>query len=107
VVRDISAVPLPGSVPYKDHVLSLHLIEIECRDAPLRNSQAVIYLQSMRDNTWTPAARLRQGDSIEVRVRPWSDVASHYEGINRTELEDPELQLQEPCWGERFLSIQE
>lgn len=107
VLKDISPAPRPGSVPYKDHVLSMHLVDIECRNAALTNGQAVVYLRSMRDNVWTPAARLRPGDAIEVRLRPWSDVASRYDGINRTEPDDPALQLQEPCWGEEFSFIRE
>ena len=62
--------------------------------------QAIVYLWSMRDDVWTPAARLRPGDRITVRLRPWADVASRYEQTNRSELDDPELQLEEPVWGE-------
>lgn len=100
VVQDITAAPRPGAVPYKDHVLTLRLVEVECGAAGMTNGQAVIYLQSMRNNAWTPAARLRPGDALTVRLRAWADVAARYDGINRTELDDPELQLQEPCWGE-------
>ncbi|MBU4200280.1 MAG: hypothetical protein KKG09_00770 [Verrucomicrobia bacterium] len=107
MVKDISLVPRPGSVPYKDHVLSLHLVDIECRAAAMTHGQAVVYMRSMRDNVWTPAARLRPGDMIEVRIRPWSDVASHYERINRTDPDDPELQLQDPCWSEEASPIRE
>jgi hypothetical protein len=31
---------------------------------------------------------------------PGPDVAGQYERINRSEVEDPNVQLQEPCWGE-------
>lgn len=100
LVKDISPVPRPGSVPYKDHVLALHLVGIECQAAGATNGQAVVYLRSMADNAWTPAARLQPGDSVELRLQPWSDVAANYESINRTEPADAALQLQEPCWGE-------
>jgi alginate O-acetyltransferase complex protein AlgJ len=100
LVKDVTPVPRPGTVPYKDHVLSLHLVKIVCPESSVTNGQAVVYLQSMRDNVWTPAARLRPGDSVTMRVRPWSDVAPRYERINRTELPDDTLQLVEPCWGE-------
>jgi len=59
-----------------------------------------VYLSSMRGNIRTPAARLRPGDSVTMRLRSWSDVAPRYERINRTELPDDALQLAEPCWGE-------
>ena len=55
---------------------------------------------SMRDNVWTSAARLRPGDRVKLRLRPWPDVSAQYEKFNRTELDDSALQLEEPVWGE-------
>ncbi len=54
----------------------------------------------MTDNNWTAAARLRAGDRIKLRVRAWSAVARRKEQINRSDLDDPALQLEEPVWGE-------
>src|SRR5678816_1375089 len=54
----------------------------------------------MRDNAWTSAARLRPGDRVKLRLRPWPDVSAQYEKFNRTELDDSALQLEEPVWGE-------
>jgi alginate O-acetyltransferase complex protein AlgJ len=54
----------------------------------------------MRENQWTPAARLRPGDKITLRLRAWSDVALELEKINRSEIDDREVQLEEPAWGE-------
>ncbi len=54
----------------------------------------------MRDNTLTAAARFRPGDRVTLRLRPWTDVADQYEKINRSEIDDPAVQLEEPCWGE-------
>jgi len=107
MIKAVSPVPRPGTVPYKDHLLSLHLVDVECRESAATNGQVVVYLWSMRDNVWTPSARLRPGDMIEVRLRPWSDVASRYEGINRSDPEDFDLQLQEPCWSEEAAPVRE
>ncbi|HEX4630147.1 MAG TPA: hypothetical protein VH188_04215 [Chthoniobacterales bacterium] len=100
-VEAISAVPRPGSVPYKDHVLALHLtdLRIEGRDESA-GLEAIVYLESMRDNLLTSAAHLRPGDNVTLRLRPWSDVSDQYEKINRSEIDDPGVQLEEPCWGE-------
>jgi hypothetical protein len=112
-VESVSPVPCPGTVPYKDHIEALHLVDIvaaNSRGASIQtrdtfrevasHSQAVVYLWSMRDNVWTSAARLRPGDRIKLRLRPWPDVSVEYEKFNRTELDDPALQLEEPVWGE-------
>jgi alginate O-acetyltransferase complex protein AlgJ len=102
-VETISPVPRPGTVPYRDHIEALHLIDVvgaNSPDASAAHAQAVIYLWSMRDNVWTSAARLRPGDRIKLRLRPWPDVSAQYEKFNRTELDDSALQLEEPVWGE-------
>jgi alginate O-acetyltransferase complex protein AlgJ len=104
-VESISPVPRPGTVPYKDHIEALHLVDIvgaESRDTTAVHAQAVVYLWSMRDNAWTPAARLRPGEQVKLRLRPWPDVSAQYEKFNRTELDDPALQLEEPVWGEEI-----
>jgi alginate O-acetyltransferase complex protein AlgJ len=54
----------------------------------------------MRDNQWMPAARVRAGDRVTLHLRPWAEVSAEYEKFNRTELDDPTLQLEEPAWGE-------
>jgi hypothetical protein len=62
--------------------------------------QCLVYLWSMRNYAWTPAAHLRPGDRVRLRLRPWSDVSAEYEKINRSEIDDAALQLEEPVWGE-------
>lgn len=100
VVASTSRVPRPGSVPYADHVMALHLVDLEEDDTPLDDPQAVVYVWGMRDNVWTSAARLRPGDEVGIRLRAWAEVANLYDGINRSELDDFALQLEEPTWGE-------
>jgi hypothetical protein len=100
-VEAISTVPRPGSVPYKDHVLAFHFTDltVEGRDETA-GLEAVVYAESMHDNVLTAAARLRPGDRVTLRLRPWSDVSDRYEKINRSEIDDQAIQLEEPCWGE-------
>ncbi|GAB6059922.1 alginate O-acetyltransferase AlgX-related protein [Desulfonatronum parangueonense] len=100
IVAATSPVPRPGSVPYADHILSLHLVDLEQDGLLLEDPQAVVYTWGMRDNTLTSAARLRPGDEVTLQLKSWMDVADIYDGINRSELDDFELQLVEPAWGE-------
>jgi alginate O-acetyltransferase complex protein AlgJ len=109
-VESISPVPRPGTVPYKDHIEALHLVDVAAADsrgegAAESHAQAVVYLWSMRDNVWTSAARLRPGDRIKLHLRPWPDVSAQYEKFNRTELDDSALQLEEPVWGEDIKAL--
>lgn len=100
VVASASFVPRPGSVPYADHIMALHLVDLEEDNVLLDDPQAVVYVWSMRDNAWTSEAWLRPGDEVALRLRSWMDVADKLEGINRNEPEDFSLQLVEPGWGE-------
>jgi alginate O-acetyltransferase complex protein AlgJ len=98
-VDAISSVPRPGSAPYADHIIALHLVDVS---GPARrgDEQCLVYLWSMRNYTLTAAAHLRPGDRVHVRLRPWADVSAQYEKISRSDLDDPALQLEEPTWGE-------
>ncbi len=100
-VEAVSSAPRPGTVPYQDHIIAWHLVDISLPGETVNtNREAIVYLWSMRDNQWTPAARVRAGDRVTLRLRPWSDVSAQYEKFNRTELDDAALQMEEPTWGE-------
>ena len=99
-VAAIAPVPKPGSVPYKDHIVAIHLVEVATAAGPVAGGEALVYAWSMRDNVWEPAARLRAGQRIDLNARAWADVSGQYEAVNRTELDDERLMLEEPCWGE-------
>ncbi len=99
-VQSISTVISPGSVPYRDHIISIHLVDIWQNESPQTFSQAVVYVQSMKNNVLMQAARIRPGDELELTLSNWSDVADQFGSLNRSELDEMELQLQEPVWGE-------
>jgi hypothetical protein len=101
VVRAVSPAPKPGSVPYKDHIVMVHVEGLESADDPAADGQeAVVFAWSMRDNVQTPPAAWRPGDVVELRLQPWADVSATYEAINRSELDDEAAMLAEPTWGE-------
>jgi len=93
-VLAVTSVPRPHSAPYKDHVMSLHLGDID------GSNEALVYIASMKDNVWTDAARLRIGDTVRIELKPWADFEDEYGSWNRSEFDDDELLLQDPCWGE-------
>ena len=97
-----SDVPRPESVPYRDHVRTLHLVDVGVVDGALGVSvtDALVYVRSMQDSVWTPAAAWRPGQRLTLRVHAWEDVSSDYDGLNRSELDDERLLLVEPVWGE-------
>ncbi|MBO7146964.1 MAG: hypothetical protein J6W81_04375 [Lentisphaeria bacterium] len=94
VVLAASIVPRPFSAPYKDHVMSLHLGDIDNG-----NAQALVYIVSMKDNVWTDAAKIRIGDTLKITLSPWSEQKASIGSWNRSELDDEALFLAEPCFG--------
>jgi alginate O-acetyltransferase complex protein AlgJ len=101
VVRAASPAPKPGTVPYKDHIIMVHLAELASTDDPAADGrEAVVFAWSMRDNVQAPAAGWRPGDTVKLNLRPWADLAGEYEAINRSELDDERLLLADPAWGE-------
>ena len=100
-VEAVSNIPRPGSVPYADHIFALHLTDLAIDGAEESEAlEALVYLESMQNNVLTPAARFRPGERVTLRLRAWTDVADQYEKINRSEIDDSAVQLEEPCWGE-------
>lgn len=93
-VLAISPVPRPYSAPYKDHVMSLHLGDID-----EGSEQAIVYIVSMQNNIWTPAAKLRVGDRIKIQLSPWSRMEQKFGSWNRSEFDDEELALADPAFG--------
>ncbi len=81
-----SGVPTPGTVPYRDAVLSLHA------SGPT-GGEFVIFSMGMKDNRLTAASRLKPGDTLTLRLIPWTTVQQKYGRLNRIELDDPDFRL--------------
>ena len=99
-VRQLTRAPRPGTVPYRDHIISVDLVEIDTGGAGASDSEALVYLSSMEDNVWTAAASLVVGQTITLTLRPWAEVAPELDGITRTDLIEGNVVFAEPWWGE-------
>lgn len=100
-IAAIGTVPRPGTVPYRDHIVAMHLTNIEQIAGPEAGTRrdALVYARSMIDNELTEIAAYRRGDSIQLRLEPWAAVAPELDGITRAELEDLALIRAIPWWG--------
>jgi alginate O-acetyltransferase complex protein AlgJ len=103
VVRQVAPGPLPGTVPYKDHIVAIAVTDLRDEHGPLRVANAaVVYTWSMRNNVRAEAARWQTGQTVTLLLRPWADVEPKLGSINRRDLADESLLLVEPCWVERI-----
>ena len=100
IVDSLSFVPRPGSVPYKDHIFTIHLTNLQGIGTPVEGTQAVVFMWDMRDSKLTPAAKHREGDKLVLNLHAWADVSGKYGGINQSLPDNDDLMSQEPNWGE-------
>ncbi len=92
-VRSASGAPRPGSVPYRDAITSVHLVDVPVESGALNSSEIVVHCWGMRDNRWTNAARWSPGQKLTLRLVPWENVEEKYGRFNRVELDDPDFKL--------------
>ena len=104
VVKERSQPPQPGSVPYPECLIAIHLKQMTNRDqsipAELLPTELLAFTWGMKDNRWTTAANLEVGQSVHLRLQPWSDVEAEYGSYNRRELDSEEAWLLDTYWGE-------
>jgi hypothetical protein len=99
-LASISSSPRPGSVPYRDNIITMHLVDLFEKDEAIELGQAVVYGFGMRDNKLTRLALLRPGDSVELVLKPWDEVEAEYGSYRRSPLDDEMMELELPNWGE-------
>lgn len=98
-IAAVAPIPRPGSVPYKEHIVALHLTNVFPENAPAEGpQQCLVYLWSMREQQPTAAARLRPGETVSLELVPWEDVSESLEKFQRSELDDTALLLEPATW---------
>jgi len=100
VVSGKSTVPTPGTVPYADHIMALHLTDVASADGSVSDGEALVYVFSMKGHRLTDAAGLRAGERVCLDARSWEEVERTFGSINRSELESDALMAVVPFWGE-------
>lgn len=97
-ISSISRSPKPGSVPYRDNLVTIHLVDL-ASEQELSGSQALVYGLGMRDNKLTGFARLRPNDRIKLTLSSWDQVEHKYGSYRRSSLDDEMLEFELPNWG--------
>ncbi len=99
VIAAVSRSPRPGAVPYRDNILTMHLVDLEGANGKLAAGQALVYAWGMRDNRLTGLAGLRPGDTVRLALTGWESVEGEYGSYRRTALDDEMMELESPNWG--------
>ncbi|MCZ7651275.1 MAG: hypothetical protein M5U13_08995 [Thermoanaerobaculia bacterium] len=77
-IRAVAPSSVAADAPYRE---ALGALEVELAGAP-----AVVYVWVRRDGEATALARLRAGSEVELRLRPWEEVAGDLDAVQRFEL---------------------
>jgi len=101
-IKAVTRPPRPGSVPYKDAVIAVHLTGAKAvRGGKLPAGGAVlVYVWGMRKNKLTPAAYYKPGQTMTFALQPWDRVEEKYGGYNRRDFEDDDVLSLPVYWGE-------
>ncbi|GIX06881.1 MAG: hypothetical protein KatS3mg115_1284 [Candidatus Poribacteria bacterium] len=99
-IRAISRPPAPGSVPYPDAIIALHLVELHVISGAFPEPEALVFAWGMREGRWTELARRNAGERVRFRLIPWDQVSERYGSYVRVELDDEATFLLVPYWGE-------
>ncbi len=99
-ITALGRLPKPGSVPYKDCVLSIHLTEVRGLPPGDGPRELLVYVLGMKDNRWLPVSTLAPGREVQCRLRAWAEVEAKYGTYNRAELDDMDLLLLPAFWAE-------
>ncbi len=100
IIAGVSRSPVPGSVPYKDNIVTLHLVDISDKETGKEYGQALVYGWGMQDNKLAPLAKVRTGEQVDIRLVDWDTVQGQYSSYRRSTLDDEMLELELPVWGE-------
>ncbi len=96
-IRDKTDPPIPGSVPYSECIIALHLENVKISELP---EEFVVFMWGMRRNKWTEAATFKIGQQVKLKLHTWDSVQADYGSYNRIELENEDTWLLDVYWGE-------
>jgi hypothetical protein len=98
--------PRPGSVPYRDALVALHLRDVETEGAAPLPREVLVYAFGLRDDRLAEAGRIAPGTRVAFRLVPFDDeaVQARLGSLNRVELDDLELLALPAFFGEPLAS---
>jgi len=81
--------------------MTIQLAELtDEKGTPLSSREALVCALSMRDYMVLPAGKFKVGDHVTMTLYPWSTVSEATQRLNRSELNDDALLLEEHVWGD-------
>ena len=98
VIAERTDAPAPGSVPYPDCLVSLHLKNVESPEGANLPDEILVYTWGLRDGELVNQS-LEPGQAVRLSVAPWSLFEDEYGSLNRKELFSEAAFLLDQYWG--------
>ncbi|MCP4341760.1 MAG: hypothetical protein GY799_23470 [Desulfobulbaceae bacterium] len=92
VIRDVTPVPRPGTVPYDDALAAVHLTQIS-PELPDGSNQCVFYTWGLRERKLAEAAEYKRGQKIKVKLVRWNKSPQGIRRVLKLRLRDPGFDL--------------
>ncbi len=102
--------PAPRPGVYRDCIVAMHLTGVQTEAVQVEAvqgepvefpaDQALVYLWGMRDNKLKPVANWVVGQEVSLQVRAWKLMAADLDSFQRKDLDDEQLFMLPPYWGE-------
>ena len=97
----VGAMPVPSDSPYADYLTALQLGELEDTASGRRISgEALAYMFTMRDRKLLPVPGLAEGQRVKLRLSNYSERADKLDSLNRGDLQDFGVMMEEPNFAE-------
>jgi hypothetical protein len=98
-ISAIARTPRPRTVPYKDCIVELHLVDLRVVAGKMDRKELAVFTWGMRNNQWTAAASWAVGQKVTMQVLSWASVEAKYDSYRRVELGE-EMETPDIFWGQ-------
>lgn len=98
----VSSRPLRSAV-YRDFVIKFLVtgLKDERTGQQIAGGVGVVNALGMSNHAILPAANIKEGSVLRMRIWSWDDVKARYESLRAGDLPDPTVEIENPCfWGE-------
>lgn len=88
--------------PYSEFIIKWHVTGITSVDGAEIPGEAVVLLHGMSARKILPAAAVREGAEVSLKLSPWAEVENKYGSLNAGLLDDEMLEIELPLyWAEK------
>lgn len=100
----MSAISDPEEVTYADQVMAVHLTDLTDEHGKPIGKDALVYVMVMRNRMLLASSRWKVGDRIALELESWLLHEDKEGTFNRNELDDPDMWLAPPLWGDETMN---